>query len=219
MKSLKNSPFVLASFFSVVIHGVLLAGLPLWTGPAAESAAPAASRLTLAPLSPPPRPSNPASRPIRPAAAVPAGEFPAAEPPPAPAAEAADMTPNDAAVETAGFFTEENNGAPSTPADSAGKKNTLTAYEGIVRERIDRNKEYPYQSRRQEQEGTVRIRFTLTRDGGLLGDPLAEKNSRYPKLNAAALEAVKKAAPYPPFPPDCESAELTFLVMVSFSLR
>jgi protein TonB len=89
----------------------------------------------------------------------------------------------------------------------------------MVRGLIDQRKEYPYQSRRQEQEGTVLIRFTLSRQGLLLGEPVMEKRSRYERLNTSALEAVKNAAPYPPFPGEIGEGELTFQVTVAFSLK
>jgi outer membrane biosynthesis protein TonB len=44
------------------------------------------------------------------------------------------------------------------------------------------------------------------------------RKSRYERLNASALEAVKNASPYPPFPPEIPAEELIFSVTLSFSL-
>jgi protein TonB len=89
----------------------------------------------------------------------------------------------------------------------------------MIRGLIDRHKEYPYQARRQEQEGTVQVRFTLTRQGTLAGEPALEKKSRHGRLNAAALEAVKNAVPYPPFPAEIADEEMILQVAVNFSLQ
>jgi protein TonB len=94
----------------------------------------------------------------------------------------------------------------------------LDRYIAVIHGLIDRNKEYPYQARRQDQEGSVQIRFTLSRRGFLAGDPVMEKRSRYRLLNESALEAVKNAAPYPPFPDEIPEEEMSFQVVVSFSL-
>jgi protein TonB len=109
-------------------------------------------------------------------------------------------------------------GAFDGDPDSQARQNLLLQYQGMIRLMIDRQKEYPYQARRQEQEGKVEIRFVLSRQGTLVGEPALEKKSRYERLNTSALEAVKKAAPYPPFPPEVPAGELSFSVTLSFSL-
>jgi protein TonB len=103
--------------------------------------------------------------------------------------------------------------------DPALREDAISRYLSRLRDLIDRRKEYPYQARRQEQEGTVLIRFTVTRQGALAGEPVLEKKSRYERLNASAVEAVKKAAPYPPFPGEIGEDELNVQVAVSFSLN
>jgi protein TonB len=89
----------------------------------------------------------------------------------------------------------------------------------MIRSLIDRRKEYPYQARRQEQEGTVLIRFTLSRQGVLLGAPEVEKKSRWRLLDESAILAVKNAAPFPPFPAEAREDAISFQVAVSFSLQ
>jgi protein TonB len=115
--------------------------------------------------------------------------------------------------------------SPSAGAASGGpvfdpkvQEDLLLRYGAAIRLLIDKQKEYPYQARRQDQEGTVEIRFVLSRQGRLRGEPVLDKRSRYRLLNAAALEAVKKAVPYPPFPPEFPEEELTFSVTLAFSL-
>jgi protein TonB len=107
-------------------------------------------------------------------------------------------------------------GAPFVRSDL--RADAINRYAAAIHGLIDRRKEYPYQARRQEQEGEIRIRFTLSRQGQLSGEPVLEKRSRYRLLNESALEAVKNAAPYPPFPDEITDAEMNFQVAVSFSL-
>jgi protein TonB len=105
------------------------------------------------------------------------------------------------------------------PTPRPAREEILSRYARHIRSLIDQEKTYPYQARRQEQEGTVEIRFTLSRQGSLLGEPALEKKSRHERLNASALAAVKNAAPYPPFPGEIGEEEMSFQVTVAFSLR
>jgi protein TonB len=105
------------------------------------------------------------------------------------------------------------------PPPGPAREEILSRYARRVRSLIDQEKTYPYQARRQEQEGTVEIRFTLSRQGSLIGEPALEKKSRYERLNASALAAVKNAAPYPPFPGEIGEEEMSFQVTVAFSLK
>ncbi|MDR2619248.1 MAG: TonB family protein [Treponema sp.] len=98
------------------------------------------------------------------------------------------------------------------------REEAINRYAAMIRGLIDRHKEYPYQARRQDQEGSVQLRFTLSRQGVLSGEPVMERQSRYRLLNESALEAVKNAAPFPPFPEEIGEAEMSFQVVVSFSL-
>jgi protein TonB len=95
----------------------------------------------------------------------------------------------------------------------------LADYKGRIRSRIEKCKEYPYQARRQEQEGLVRVRFTLGKNGFLAAEPVLARNCRHARLNAAALEAVRKAQPYPPFPPQIQEETMSFTVDLVFSLK
>jgi protein TonB len=109
---------------------------------------------------------------------------------------------------------------PVAYAYTAGEaENALASFARQIRSRIDRNKEYPYQARRQEQEGIVRVRFTLTRDGRLAGEPVLAGSCRHARLNTAALEAVRRAQPYPVFPPQIREETMSFTIEVVFSLK
>jgi protein TonB len=145
-------------------------------------------------------------------------------PPPKPPAESqpvterADPKTSVARAETAPALTEGAAGFPEGDPEPRPRQELLLRYQGIIRSMIDQRKEYPYQARRQEQEGKVEVRFVLSRQGGLIGEPALSRKSRYDRLNTSALAAVKNAAPYPPFPPEIPLEELSFSVTLSFSL-
>jgi protein TonB len=115
---------------------------------------------------------------------------------------------------------EQQESSPVSPSfvRPAIREDAIARYAAMIHDLIDRRKTYPYQARRQDQHGTVQLRFTLSRRGVLKGDPVMEKSSRYRLLNESALEAVKNAAPYPPFPEEIPEQEMSFQVTVSFSL-
>ncbi|AEF83799.1 putative TonB-dependent receptor [Treponema primitia ZAS-2] len=102
--------------------------------------------------------------------------------------------------------------------DPSRRQEAISLYFGNLRSRIDGHKHYPYQARQRNQEGTVQVSFVVSRPGRLVGEPALEKKCRYASLNTAALEAVRDAAPYPPFPPDILEPELNFSVAITFSL-
>jgi protein TonB len=184
---------------SALVHGGFLWLAPVKARPA-DNFRSQRQRVTLVNLplpAPPQRVSPPPPRnPVLPAAPETITEAPQAlqETVPEYAGPAEALSPGEAA-------------GPPVPAavigpevDPALREAAVSRYLAVIRGLIDRRKEYPYQARRQEQEGTVVIRFTVTREGTLAGEPALEKKSRHDRLNASAIEAVKKAAPYPPFP-------------------
>jgi protein TonB len=107
----------------------------------------------------------------------------------------------------------------TAPGGENSREDPLARYIMMIRSLIDSRKEYPYQARRQEQEGTVLIRFTLSRQGYLIGEPVVEKKSRWRILDESALRAVQDAAPYPPFPGEAAEEQISFQVAVSFALQ
>jgi protein TonB len=121
-------------------------------------------------------------------------------------------------AETVPVLTEAAAGSPEGDPDPQARQELIFHYQGIIRSMIDKRKEYPYQARRQEQEGKVEVRFVLSRQGLLVGEPALSRKSRHERLNVSALAAVKNASPYPPFPPEIPAEELSFSVTLSFSL-
>jgi protein TonB len=205
MRKRISKPFAVFLAISALVHGGILGLTPARARPA-DNFRDQGPRVALVniPLPSPPQKANP----VRPAPSeTPAPSMPEVPRETTPAHESADQPPDEAGASGALSYT-----------NAALREDPLSRYLAMIRGRIDQRKVYPYQARQQEQEGTVVVRFTITRLGLLAGEPELEKRSRYASLNAAAIAAVKNAAPYPPLPGEAGS-EMSFQVAVSFSLK
>ncbi|MDR2143845.1 MAG: TonB family protein [Treponema sp.] len=232
MKIRNPDPFFLALTASVFIHVLwLISGPPRF----AQSDTGRAAQIRVLPAAFPREnpPEAVPSLPSRPLPETPISETPVTEESAAVPSVDTDASPfADTGVSMA-VSTDAENAAfspesPRTEGETRGGFSTtfppdlreaaIERYAALIHGIIDSRKEYPYQARRQDQEASVAIRFTLSRSGLLAGDPVMEKRSRYRLLNESALAAVKNAAPYPPFPGEIREEEMSFRVVVSFSL-
>lgn len=102
--------------------------------------------------------------------------------------------------------------APSGPA--AGERDR---YLTLLRQLIERRKEYPAMARRGRLEGTVRVRFAVARDGTVRMVEVA-RSSGVPLLDAGAVRAVNRAGAFPPLPAALAGAEAHFEVPLVFRL-
>lgn len=97
------------------------------------------------------------------------------------------------------------NAVASTNASKKGKASRAlgnaaeTRYAGRVRSKVQRNFRYPKSATRAGIKGTVTVSFTVTGNGGL-GSVRLASGSGSPILDEAALNAVRKAAPFPAIP-------------------
>lgn len=87
-----------------------------------------------------------------------------------------------------------------------------------VRSRIAINQQYPLWARRNNIEGVVVVRFSLTKEGRVQKVEL-EKSSGHSVLDEAAVEAVLRGDPYPPVPEGVSGGELVGKVPIRFSLQ
>ena len=131
------------------------------------------------PAAAPPRPAQ-RTQPMPPRPAPPAQQRPAAE---APASIPAPLPgPN--------------------PADQfAGRGRQRNDYLSRVFRQLERYRVYPASARDNNLGGRVVTRVTITRDGGLI-DVRIDTSSGVPVIDQAELEAIRKAAPFPPVPSD-----------------
>lgn len=86
-------------------------------------------------------------------------------------------------------------------------------YNALVIGHLQRFKRYPKAAG--NVSAKVMVRFTLDRQGHLVGS-LVTKSSGNPVLDQAALETLRRASPFPPFPAAKTAAQDDFIVPLGF---
>ncbi len=82
---------------------------------------------------------------------------------------------------------------------------------------IDAKKAYPPQSLQRHEQGTVTVTIKIAADGKLIDVTSPAEEPR--RLVSASLEAVRKAAPFPPLPSSLKKDEADFQVPVVYKLQ
>lgn len=104
--------------------------------------------------------------------------------------------------------------APSARQQRAGNA-AVDSYPGRVARALRRARHYPREARRAGVQGEARVRFVVQGNGAATGIRIA-RSSGSPALDAAAIETVRRAAPFPPIPKQAGRSSWTFTVPVNF---
>ncbi len=94
---------------------------------------------------------------------------------------------------------------------------TAREYFELMNLRINQMKTYPEAARSRHLQGRVKVAFVLASDGSISGLKLV-KRSRHRSLNTAALEAVKKAVPFPVPPQNLIKTPKPLRISILFEL-
>ncbi len=181
------------------------AALPIPALPAAEPPPPAPEPLAAAPAAPAPKPKP---KPQEAKAAPAVKDSAKADPTPAKAKPAQKPT-QTAAAQAAPAPSAPS---PSTAGISAGEAKALKADWGAkVRARINRKVALPADS----TPGTVKVRLEIAASGKLLAVGIAQSSGQ-PALDAAALRAVKSAAPFARAPKGLGEPSYSFSLPITF---
>jgi protein TonB len=109
--------------------------------------------------------------------------------------------------------------APAASAISVGASAAaIASYNQLVAAHLQRFKQYPPASKAAGQQGTARLSFSLGRGGQVLASRIAG-SSGHAALDGETLAMVRRAQPFPAFPPDMKQASMSFNVPVQFSIR
>ncbi len=92
----------------------------------------------------------------------------------------------------------------------------VSNYPGKVYAKLRRSLRYPSEARRKRIRGEVHVRFTVSRSGGV-GSVRLARSSGSPILDKAALETVRRAAPFPAIPPAAGRSSWSFTVPLAFT--
>ncbi len=86
-----------------------------------------------------------------------------------------------------------------------------------VRRKIESRKRYPLAARKSMTEGRVGVKMTILKDGQLERTEIIE-SSGYAILDKAALESVRRSAPFPPFPEEVERKRVQMNIYLVFKI-
>lgn len=129
--------------------------------------------------------------------------------------DAQPTAPHEGRAEISGRLEPKEHSASQTGSRVTDARR---GYLALLKNRIEQHREYPVSARKGQQEGSVLVAFSLSRDGSLLQARVA-RTSGIPLLDAAALRAVRGAGRFPPVPEVLEGSEVTFEVPIRFTLK
>ncbi len=138
-----------------------------------------------------------------------------ASPTSAPAATTVTATASTTTVASAGH-TGGDTGA-TTGVAGAAQRGGEASYFGKLKAWLNQHKKYPVAAKKEKQQGTVTVTFTIDRNGRLLASRV-EKSSGNTVLDNAALELLRKASPLPRMPETMPQAQLVVTLPVEYSL-
>lgn len=93
-----------------------------------------------------------------------------------------------------------------------------TNYYGLIVDKLEREKRYPSRARRRDEQGTVRLTFTLNKDGSLQ-DYAITKSSGSRILDREVERLIKRVAPFPAVPQNVSKGSIELSVDLSFRLQ
>jgi periplasmic protein TonB len=224
------SRWILAALAILAAHAAIVASVALWYAPkpVEPNIIPAIS-VTLAPIdaaSPEIQDQDIAVGPtMQQAEAAPAEppkeeQVEKVEQPPAPQQQADVTLPRETPKEVEKPTPQAQPPAPETRAppktENVGQltQASANAYNALVFGHLQRFKRYPAAAR--GAAGTTVIRFELNRAGDVIASEI-EKSSGKTVLDQEALEILRRANPFPPFPPTKPGAHDTYLAPINFS--
>lgn len=83
---------------------------------------------------------------------------------------------------------------------------------------LNRHKRYPSQARRRREQGTVKVQFTIDRNGRLLSHRILS-SSGHARLDQEAEAMLKRASPMPAIPAALNRSRVTVTLPINFSLQ
>jgi protein TonB len=92
----------------------------------------------------------------------------------------------------------------------------ISNYPGKVASKLRRTLRYPAEAKRQKLRGEVQVGFVVSAAGGV-GSIRVVSSSGSPVLDKAALETVRRAAPFPAIPANAGRSNWPFTVPLNFS--
>ncbi|MEX0591578.1 MAG: energy transducer TonB, partial [Xanthobacteraceae bacterium] len=102
-------------------------------------------------------------------------------------------------------------------ADTGGRA-AISSYQAQVLAHLSRHRVYPPEARSRGATGVARVQFALGRDGRVTSASLVGGSGER-VLDEAALDMVRRASPFPPFPSGLTQSRMDFAAPIRFDLR
>lgn len=142
-------------------------------------------------------------------------------PPPEPVSAPAPEAPREPfpaqPVEATAAPQQQTAAAQAPPAPPRAPAGPPPSWLGEVMARLERQKDYPHEARRSRREGVAMLRFSVDREGRVLGWKL-ERSTGHPQLDGAVERMIERAT-LPPMPPEMDGQMADLVVPVRFALR
>lgn len=114
---------------------------------------------------------------------------------------------------------DDPNAENTEPAKVKGfNRDNYFRYEDMVLRKIQENRKYPYAAKKRGIEGTVRIVFTIMKDGSLKSVDIV-RGSGADILDDEAIGNIRRSAPFPPIPDTISSNEIVKTVNIVYRLN
>ena len=130
----------------------------------------------------------------------------------------AHASPSTAAAPARAAASATPGRAGASGAVATGGSAAVSSYRARVLAHLSRYKTYPPEAQSRGITGVATVRFALASDGRVLSAALA-RGSGASVLDDSAVAMVRRASPFPPFPPDLNRARLDFAAPVRFEMR
>ena len=93
-----------------------------------------------------------------------------------------------------------NRDTASAEANERTRARRYATYMLGIQQRVQKGVDFPRQLAIRLEQGVTVVRFVVAADGRLVDGPRVVKSSGFAEFDSAALQAVQRAAPFPPMP-------------------
>jgi len=109
-------------------------------------------------------------------------------------------------------------GRGAGPGAGGGSSSALQGYLRLVRQLLEKQKNYPAAARQRQIQGVVMVKFTILA-GGQVGSFQISRSSGQDLLDEAAKNTIRRVGQFPPLPLDLNRQTLTVVVPLAFRLQ
>ncbi len=129
----------------------------------------------------------------------------------------ATESPNQRTSDAASTVNQQRATGSGEQRQAGGKAGSARGYFAELSAWLNRHKTYPITAKKEKQEGTVKLQFTIHRNGEI-SDAQLRASSGHPLLDRAALDMLTAASPVPALPDNLGREQISIVIPIEFSL-